>query len=402
MSKSIFKLTVKQVNSLAKPGRYNDGGGLYLYIREGGSKAWTYRYRQDGKLKEMSFGPVTVENSLRLARAKAHQAREGVRSGKSPLAEKRKVKLSSQSKRQTERQFGDIVDEFFVSKDKTGFYTSDRTRRRWFHCLNHHAKGLHHRSISDIKTRDVYKILEPIWTVKTETASRTRLYIEAVLSWAKTMDYRQGENPAMWRGNLDQLLAPKNRVSPVKHHPGMAWQDIPEFYSRLVGLDLPSAKLLEFIILTAARSGEARGAVWSEIDMDNLVWTIPPQRMKMKRPHIVPIQDRIIELLEEAKQYQANELVFANPKSGHQFSYNAPMVVLKKMELTNLTVHGFRSSFKTWALESTNYPTQAVEFSLAHETKNAVEAAYIRGNRMLEKRRDIMKAWGDYCLGKTV
>ena len=296
-----------------------------------------------------------------------------------------------------ERYFGEIIAEFFNAKDKVGFFTTERTRRRWYHCLNMHAKALHSLPIANIKTSDVYKVLEPIWMSKTETASRTRLYIEAVLSWAKTMDYRSGENPATWRGNLDQLLAPKNRVSPVKHHAGMAWQDIPEFYAKLVDLDMPSARLVEYIILTAARSGEARGALWSEIDMDRMVWAIPAERMKMKRPHLVPVQGRMVEIIQQADVFRMNHLVFSNPKSGKEFSYNAPMVVLKKLGVENLTVHGFRSSFKTWALENTNFPTQAVEFALAHETRNAVEGAYIRGNRMLEKRRDIMRAWDAYC-----
>ena len=397
MGNSIHKLTKKQVLSISEPGRYNDGGGLYLYVRKGGSKSWTYRFRQDGRLREMSFGPLSPANDLVDARQKASEARMRVNDGQNPIAEKKKKQTELKAERQKQKLFGHILEDFFSSKDKVGFFTTERTRRRWYHCLYTHAKKLHDIPVSDIKTSDIYKILEPIWTSKTETASRTRLYIEAVMSWAKTMDYREGENPAIWRGNLDQLLTPKDRVTPVRHHPGMAWQDIPQFYQRLVQLEMPSARLLEFIILTAARSGEARGALWSEMDLDRMVWEIPAERMKMKRPHLVPIQGRMTELVEQARFFKTNGLVFPNPRTRNEFSYNAPMIVLKKLGVSDLTVHGFRSSFKTWALENTNFPTQAVEFSLAHETRNAVEGAYIRGNRMLEKRREIMKVWNDYC-----
>ena len=159
------------------------------------------------------------------------------------------------------QQFKRVLDEFFESKRRVGFFTSERTRKRWHYCLYHHAKGLHGKCISEISTKDVFSVLEPIWISKTETASRTRLYIEAVMSWAKTMEYRTGENPAVWRGNLDQLLTSKERVSPVRHHPGMPWQEIPEFFAKLTKLEMPAARVLEFIILTAGRSGEIRGAL---------------------------------------------------------------------------------------------------------------------------------------------
>ena len=344
-----------------------------MFIRNSGTKSWSFRFRQDGKLREMSLGPLTPANDLREAREKAANARNQVHNGQNPLAKKHQQLVIAKEERLSSRTFGDVLSEFFEAKDRTGFYTSDRTRRRWYHCLNTHARSLHGLPLNQMKTVDIYRMLEPIWVTKTETASRTRLYVEAVLSWAKTMGYREGENPATWRGNLDQLLAPKNRVSPVQNHPGMSWQDIPAFYKELQASDLPAARLLEFIVLTAARSGEARGAIWDEIDLIRNVWEIPAKRMKMKRPHLVPIQGRMIELLDDAYKFRMNELVFPNPRSGKEYSYNAPMVVLKKLGVSDLTVHGFRSSFKTWALENTIFPTQAVEYALAHETRNAVE-----------------------------
>lgn len=335
MANNIHKLTKKQIASISNPGRYNDGGGLYLYVRKGGTKIWTYRFRQDGKLKEMGLGSVTETNHLRDARSKVLALRDQVKLGHNPIVQKHKVAVVKKHTRHSDRYFFDVLTEFLGAKDKTGYFTSERTRRRWHYSLTVHAKGLHKLPISQIKTSDVYKILEPMWTSKTETASRTRLYVEAVLSWAKAMEYRKGENPAVWRGNLDQLLAPENRVSPVNHHPGMAWQDIPEFFTKLQAMDIPSARLLEFIVLTAARSGEARGALWSEIDLDEMLWEIPAKRMKMKRPHIVPIQGRLIELLNEADTYRMNDLVFPNVKSGKEYSYNAPMVAMKKLGVKN-------------------------------------------------------------------
>ena len=269
-----------------------------------------------------------------------------------PLLEKTKKDELVKKELSHVLRFSEILDEFFASKEKVGFFTSERTRKRWHFCLHNHAKGLHRKYISEITTVDVFKVLEPIWVSKTETASRTRLYVEAVMSWAKTMGYREGENPAVWRGNLDQLLTSKERVSPVKHHPGMAWQDVPKFYAELAKLGMPAARLLEFIILTAARSGEARGAIWDEVNLDKGIWEIPAKRMKMKRPHLVPIQGRTLELFKQAKMNDESGLVFPNMRSGKEFSYNAPMVVLKKLGVENLTVHGFRSSFKTWALEN--------------------------------------------------
>lgn len=398
MATGIHKLTKKQISSLKKEGRYNDGGGLYLHVRKSGSRSWIYRYKNNGRLREIGLGSLTAQNDLIHARKKASDYKVSHVEGKDPLLEKHKKEEAKDRQLQFSLKFSDVLEEFFESKDKVGFFTSDRTRKRWHYCLNHHAKKLHAKHISEITTKDVFKILEPMWLTKTETASRTRLYVEAVLSWAKTMEYRKGENPAIWRGNLDQLLTSKERVRPVRHHPGMAWQDVPQFYQELQNLEMPAARLLEFIILTASRSGEARGGTWSEINLEEKVWNIPAARMKMKRPHLVPIQGRMLELLELAKVYKSNELVFPNLRSGKEFSYNAPMVVLKKLGIENLTVHGFRSSFKTWALENTDFQTQAIEFALAHETRNAVEAAYIRGNKMLEKRREVMLAWNDFVL----
>ena len=211
------------------------------------------------------------------------------------------------------------------------------------------------------------------------------------------MEYRDGPNPAVWRGNLDQLLTPKERVKPSKNHAALPWQDIPKLMKQLRGMKTPASYLTEFIILTASRSGEARGALWDEMDLQAGVWEIPAQRMKMKRPHLVPLIGASLRLVERAQEYPHETFVFHNPRNNRVFSYNAPMVTLRKLGYHDITTHGFRSSFKTWALEATNFPTQAIEFALAHETKNTVERAYIRGNRMFDKRCEVMKSWDKFC-----
>jgi len=393
------KLNRTIVKGLKEPGRYNDGGGLYLMVRKSGLKSWVYRYQIDGRSRDMGLGPLSNLNDIGIARKNADEARALVKARVDPLEKRDSEQKAEKLKKSIQRNFGEILEEFFAAKDKTGFFRTDQTRRKWFYCLNHHAQGLHDLSIADIETRDVYSVLESIWMTKTETASRTRLYIEAVLSWAKTMGLRGDPNPATWRGNLDQLLTPKARVRPTVNLPGIPWQEIPQFMKELKSLDWPSARLVEFIILTASRSGEARGALWDEIDLENKVWKISASRMKMKRPHLVPLNGRVLELIDVASKFRNSPLVFPNPKLNKEFSYNAPMVTLRKLNQNDVTTHGFRSSFKTWALEATNFPTQAIEFSLAHETKSAVEGAYIRGDRMLEKRRDVLMAWNDYCVG---
>lgn len=402
MAGARHKLNRAVIKALEQPGRYGDGGGLYLYITKAGRKSWVYRYAIDGRTRDMGLGPESRSNNIDHARENAEKARVLVKAGIDPLDKRETDRKKSRMVKSTQHKFSEVIEQFFEAKDRTGFFRAKQTRRKWYYCLTHHAKAIHDLTISEIETRHVYSILEPIWTTKTETASRTRLYIEAVLAWAKTMGLRADPNPATWRGNLDQLLTPKSRVRPTVNLPGIPWQEIPDFMKELCALETPSARLVEFIILTASRSGEARGAVWDEIDFENMVWKIPAARMKMKRPHFVPMQGRFHELVRNTYEFRNGSLVFPNPKSNREFSYNAPRVTLRKLGRDDVTTHGFRSSFKTWALEATNFPTQSIEFALAHETKNAVEAAYIRGDRMLEKRREVMLAWNDYCMSHVV
>lgn len=400
MSAGRHKLNRTVVKALTSHGLYNDGGGLYLQITKGGSKSWIYRYKIFDRRRDMGLGPVSRSNHIDVARANAEKARALVRSGIDPL-EKRDVDAKVAVKeREAKLTFADLIDKFFESKDQSKYFRTEQTRRRWYFCLTTHAAALHKQGIKQITTRDVYETLIPIWGTKTETASRTRLYTEAVFAWAIAMQFRDGPNPATWRGNLDQLLTAKERVKPSKNHAALPWQEVPELMKKLRNLNTPASYLTEFIILTASRSGEARGALWEEIDLKNEVWSISAQRMKMKRPHIVPLVGAAKSMISDRLEYKGRELVFENASNKKAFSYNAPMVTLRRLGYDNITTHGFRSSFKTWALEATSFPTQAVEFALAHETKNTVERAYIRGNKMLDKRREVMRSWDSFCDGR--
>ena len=396
----MYKLNRTIVKGLKEPGLYNDGFGLYLQISSKGAKSWIFRYRLDGRRRDLGLGALSLANHLDTVREKASEAKKMVNQGIDPIDFKSEKKTIRVKKKESKIQFSQVIEQFFLSKDQSKYFRTEQTRRRWYFCLTTHASALHRLELKKITTRDVYEMLIPIWGSKTETASRTRLYTEAVMAWAIAMQLREGPNPATWRGNLDQLLTPKERVKPSKNHPALAWQEIPDLMKKLRGMDTPASYLLEFIILTASRSGEARGALWSEIDLDAAVWTISGQRMKMKRPHIVPLIGAAKTIIEKRSEYRSNTIIFENPRSLKAFSYNAPMVTLRKLGYHDITTHGFRSSFKTWALEATDFSTQAVEFALAHETKNTVERAYIRGNKMLDKRRDIMAAWDEYCSGK--
>lgn len=400
MSAGRHKLNRTVVKALTSHGLYNDGGGLYLQITKGGSKSWIYRYKIFDRRRDMGLGAVSRSNHIDVARTNAEKARTLVRSGIDPL-EKRDVDAKVAIKeREAKLTFADLIDKFFESKDQSKYFRTEQTRRRWYFCLTTHAAALHKQGIKQITTRDVYQTLIPIWGTKTETASRTRLYTEAVFAWAIAMQFRDGPNPATWRGNLDQLLTAKERVKPSKNHAALPWQEVPELMKKLRKLNTPASFLTEFIILTASRSGEARGALWEEVDLKNEVWSISAERMKMKRPHIVPLVGAAKSMILDKLEYQDRTLVFENPSNKKSFSYNAPMVTLRKLGYDNITTHGFRSSFKTWALEATSFPTQAVEFALAHETKNTVERAYIRGNKMLDKRREVMRAWDIFCSGR--
>ena len=250
--------------------------------------------------------------------------------------------------------------------------------------------------VGDIDTKLVMNVLDPIWQAKTETASRVRGRIEAILDWASVRGHREGENPARWKGHLANLLPPKSKVSKVKHHAALPYGGVGSFMVQLAKRDSVSARGLEFQILTAARTGEVMGATWSEIDLDKAIWTIPADRMKADKEHRVPLPEKAVVILSEMLDVAVSEFVFPGAQPNKPLSNMAFLQLLKRMDRGDLTAHGFRSTFRDWAAECTNYPNDAAEMALAHAVGDKVEAAYRRGD-LFDKRRQMMDAWADYC-----
>lgn len=388
MSRSLNKLTVAQVRSIVKPGRHSDGGGLYLKVRKSGSKAWVFLSKKNGQEKELGLGS---SDSISLAdvRQVANDLRDKAKTGK-PLA------LAIDETKQVVPTFKDGMEHFLTAKEQG--WKSEKHRAQWRMTLGKYAKPLHNMLLTEITTPDVLRILEPIWLTKHETASRLRGRIEAVLDYGKAMGWRSGENPAVWRGNLRILLPHYSKARNVKHHAALPFEEILEFMPYLKSREAITARLLEFIILTAARSGEARNATFHEIDIKSKTWTIPKDRMKMGREHTVPLSERALEIVTDQAEFRPNDLIFANPNSGRAFDVNATRMLMKRMECGQFTTHGFRSTFRDWAGDKTMHQRETIEAALAHGIKNKVEAAYRRSSA-LEKRRMLMDDWAAFCGG---
>lgn len=288
------------------------------------------------------------------------------------------------------------IAPFFFLEAKEKGWKHPKHKQQWRMTLMVYAKPLHPIKVSQITTQDVLAILTPIWMEKSETASRLRGRIEAVLDYAKAMGWRTGENPALWRGNLKSLLPELKRSKRVKHHPAMRFDELPAFMERLRQREAMAARLLEFIILTASRSNEARGAKWGEIDFANETWTVPAERMKMGKAHTVPLSNRAVEILTNLHALKVNEYIFPNPSKLKPFSENGTRALLHRMNRPDVTTHGFRSTFRDWAGDCTNVQREVIEAALAHRIKDGVEAAY-RRSTALEKRRSLMESWSEYC-----
>lgn len=386
MARSRHKLTATQARSAIEPGRYSDGGGLYLNITSSGSKSWTYMWSRQKRRREMGLGSYS-DVTLAKARELAEAARQCVLDGGDPILERRKT---------SEPIFVDCVNTFLEAKEAG--WKNAKHRYQWRSTLMTYAKPLHNRRVSQITTPDVLDILQPIWLSKHETASRLRGRIEAVLDYAKAMGWRDGENPAIWRGNLKSLLPAYKKAEHVEHLPAMEIDELPIFMAALRARDAISARLLEFIILTCARSGEARGAKIDEFDFKRAVWTIPGIRMKMGKPHTVPLSDRALEIATTFADMPLGDYLFTNPRGRKEFSVNATMALLRRMGRDDVTTHGFRSTFRDWAGDRTHAQRETIEAALAHGLKDKVEAAY-RRSTAIEKRRILMQSWADYCSG---
>jgi integrase len=383
---SLNKLSARKVATTTKPGRYIDGGGLHLVITPT-SRKWVFRFASHGKQRDMGLGALR-EVSLPEARELAGKAREHLRAGRDPIVERERLKLSVL----TVPTFGEMADSL-IEGIEHGF-RNPKHRAQWRMTLTKYAAPLRKKRVNEITTTDVLEVLQPIWKVKSETAARLRGRIERVLDAARAKGHRISENPARWRSHLDAIL-PKPSKLTRGHHAAMVFDDIPQFIERLRKMEGLGALALEFLILTAARSGEVFAAKRSEFDLKAKVWTVPASRMKSAREHRVPLSDRASEIIRDISDKHSSEFVFPGSRPSKHLSPMTLAMVLRRME-RDCTVHGFRSSFRDWAGERTNFPREIAEAALAHVVGDTTERAYRRGDA-LEKRRELMKAWAAFC-----
>jgi integrase len=391
--KKINRLSARAVAALAKPGRHADGGGLYLTIDKSGAKRWTFMFERSGRQREAGLGGI---NSVPLAKAReiATGFREALAGGVDPI-DARQTDRRAQKGRKT---FGQVATAFLAAKEAG--WRNEKHRKQWRMTLEIYAGPLWGVPPSEVDTAAVLGVLQPIWTAKPETAARLRGRIEAVLDAARVSGHigRNEANPARWKGHLEKLL-PKAKKLARGHHAAMAYGDVPEFMARLRARPAMAALALEFAILTAARTSEALGARWSEINAEKTVWTVPAERMKAGREHRVPLSDRALAILEELAEAKTSDFVFPGQRAGKPLSGMVLEMILRRMKI-EVTPHGFRSSFRDWAGEETTFPREVCEAALAHSVGNKAEQAYRRGDA-LEKRRGLMEAWAAFCEPKA-
>lgn len=390
----LHKLTDRQVRTLTLPGHYGDGGGLWLQISGSGAKSWVFRYTRGGRAREMGLGSL-LGRSLEQARVAARAAREMLAEGVDPIERKRessRADHAAQSLRVTFRAEAEALIE-----QKRPAWKNAKHADQWTNTLETYAYPvLGDMLVSDIDTAHVERCLRPIWESKTETATRVRSRIEQVLARASVLKHRSGENPARWKGHLDKLLAKPDKLAKVRHHPALPYVEIGAFMERLRGMDSTSARLVEFIVLTACRTSEATGATWSEIDLEAGIWSVPASRMKAGKLHRVPLSPPAIQLLRKMLERRKDEFVFPSGKEGKPLSNMAGLALLGTMGRRDITIHGMRSTFRDWAAEQTACPREVVELALAHGIEDKVEAAYRRGDAFA-KRKKLMADWAKYC-----
>jgi integrase len=368
----------------AKPGKYGDGANLYLVVSKTGARKWVLRFTSRGKPKEMGLGSA-ASVSLADARDRAAIARRKISQGINPIEERKRDSGIP--------TFGEVADD--VCQSLSEGFRNEKHKAQWKSTLESYAAPLRAKPVDTIGTDDVLAVLKPIWTVKPETASRVRGRIEKVLDAAKAKGFRDGENPARWRGHLDHLLSRRSKLA-RGHHAAMPYEDVAGFIGRLRKREATAALALELCILTAARSGEILGMQWSEINLDEGIWTVPANRMKAGREHRVPLSPRAVAIVRQLEELKAGEFVFPGQARNKPLSNMAMEMMLRRMNIQDATVHGFRSSFRDWAGNVSNFPREVVETALAHVIGDKAEQAYRRGDA-LDKRRKLMDQWATYC-----
>ena len=394
MARTIERLTAAAVSRAKDAGYYPDGGGLYLQVSATTTKSWIFRYSRAGKERHMGLGPLHTV-SLAQAREHARACRSTLLAGGDPLELKKAEQLIGQLERAKAITFDDCAASYIATH--RGSWKNKKHAAQWESTISTYASPtIGNLPVASVDTALVVKVLQPIWQEKTETATRLRSRIESILDWATVSHFRTGDNPARWRGHLDNLLADPSRVSRVAHHAALPWQEVGRFMEELRKREGVAARAVEFGILTAARSGEIRGARWAEIDLDSAVWTVPAERMKAGREHRVPLSSVAMGVLRNMPQL--GEHVFPGQRGDAPLSDMSLTAVLRRMDRPEITMHGFRSTFRDWCAESVgnSFPREVCEHALAHSLPDKVEAAYRRGD-LIEKRKVLMQVWADYC-----
>ena len=379
----MHKLTSRQVLSAKLPGRHSDGKGLYLLVKKTGRKSWVYMWDKNHRRREMGLGGFP-DVSLAKAREKAQIARELIADGQDPIIKKKKTVIIS---------FGETADHLVETLQAD--WSSEKHRQQWIRTISHYCKPIRSIPVDKVDTDDVLRVLKPIWTEKEATARKLRSRIERILDYASAHNWRTGENPARWKGHLKDIL-PKRDVLKKRNFAAMPYEKIPEFLKNLKKEQGMAALALQLTIHTAARSTEALEAEWSEIDLDKKLWTIPAKRMKGKAEHIVPLTDSVLEVLKIPALFRSSDYVFPGAREGRPLSNMSMNMLMRRMGVENATVHGFRSSFRDWCGDHTNYPREIAEAALAHKVGNKVEQAY-RRRSALDKRGELMADWSNYC-----
>jgi integrase len=403
MARPANRLTAMAVaRAGAKPGLFADGHGLYLRVGPTGAKSWVFRFRRQGTLHDMGLGPLHTV-TLAQARLKALEYRRQRLDGIDPLQAKREASARKRVADARTMSFR-VCAEAYIEAHRAGWRNAKHAAQ-WPGTLAAYVYPTFGEfPVQAVDVGVVMQALEPIWTVKPETASRVRGRIESVLDWAAARGYRQGENPARWRGHLENLLPKKSKIRRVEHHAALPYADIGAFVAELRERRQNSvaAYAFEFAILTAARTAETIGVTWAEIDLNARLWTIPAARMKAGKEHRVPLSDAALAILRAMAEGRTGEFVFPGNRAQQPLSQMAMLMLLRRMGRGELTVHGFRSTFSDWAAEQTTTPTEVREMALAHAVSDKVEAAYRRGD-LFAKRRRLMAAWARFiCDARSV
>lgn len=394
MPKKAKELSALEVRNLSEPGTHFVGGvaGLVLKVKDTGAKSWVLRAIVGSKRRDYGLGGFP-DVTLAAAREAARAARAKIKSGIDPIDEARQARSALKATQAAAITFQKAA-EAYINAHKDGWRNEKHTKQWTATLTTYTYPAIGNLLVQDIGLPQVLAVLEPIWKTKTETASRLRGRIEQVLDWATARGYRNGLNPARWRGHLDKLLPKPSKVARVEHHDALPTSEVGTFMAALRKQEGIGAKALELVILTAARSGEVRGARWSEVDLDNGLWVVPGHRMKAGKEHRVPLSDAAITLLRSIPRHAETDLIFVGAKGG-QLSDMTLSAVIRRMKAPCVP-HGFRSTFRDWAAECTNYPSEMAEMALAHTISDKVEAAYRRGD-LFEKRRKMMADWASLC-----